>query len=58
VTFVFFSVSAGLAPAAFGLSYDWFDSYSLALRCTAAGCALGALAMLTLGAYPDFARDR
>lgn len=54
VTFVFFSVSAGLAPAAFGLVHDWSDSYSLALRCTTIGCAVGAVAMLTLGAYPDF----
>lgn len=57
VTFVFFSVSAGLAPAAFGLVYDWSGSYSLALRFTAAGCALGSVAMLTLGAYPDFSAD-
>ncbi len=54
MTFVFFSVSAGLAPTAFGLVYDGSGNYSLALRFAAAGCALGAIAMLTLGAYPDF----
>lgn len=58
VTFVFFSVSAGLAPAAFGLVFDWSGSYSLALRFAAAGCALGAAAMLTLGPYPDFSAGR
>lgn len=58
VTFVFFSVAAGLAPAAFGLVFDWSGSYSLALRFAAIGCALGAAAMLTLGAYPDFGTAR
>jgi len=54
MTFVFFSLSAGLAPTAFGLVYDWSGDYSLALRFAATACALGALAMLTLGSYPDF----
>lgn len=54
VTFVFFSVSAGLAPAAFGLVHDGTGSYALALRCAAVGCVLGALAMLSLGRYPVF----
>ena len=54
LTFVFFSVSAGLAPTAFGLVYDWSGNYSLALRFAATACTLGALAMLTLGSYPDF----
>lgn len=58
LTFVFFSVSAGLAPTAFGLVYDGSGNYSLALRCAATACALGALAMLTLGNYPDFAVRR
>ena len=58
VTFVFFSVSAGLAPTAFGLVYDWSGTYSLALRFAATACILGSLAMLTLGRYPDFAGRR
>jgi MFS family permease len=58
LTFVFFSVSAGLAPTAFGLVYDGSGNYSLALRFAATACALGALAMLTLGTYPDFTLRR
>jgi predicted MFS family arabinose efflux permease len=54
ITFVFFSVSAGLAPATFGLVYDWTGTYSVALRCAAVGCVVGAAALLTLGPYPSF----
>ena len=54
VTFVFFSVSAGIAPATFGMVYDIAGSYAPALRAAAVACVLGALLMLTLGAYPDF----
>lgn len=57
VTFVFFSISAGLAPAFFGWIYDYYGSYSLALRVVAGACAVGAVAMLTLGPYPDFSAD-
>ncbi len=58
LTFVFFSVAAGLAPAAFGWVYDSTGSYSLALRFSAGACLLGAASMLTLGAYPDSGRSR
>lgn len=58
LTFVFFSVSAGLAPTAFGLVYDGSGTYSLALRIAATACVLGAFAMLTLGSYPDFSVRR
>jgi MFS family permease len=54
ITFVFFSVSAGLAPATFGLVYDLTGSYAPALQAAVGGCLLGALAMLTLGSYPTF----
>ncbi|MFK7830466.1 MAG: MFS transporter [Congregibacter sp.] len=54
IVFVFFSVAAGLTPAAFGLVYDWSGSYSLALRGAACACIVGALGMLTLGPYPHF----
>ena len=58
ITFVFFSVAAGLAPATFGMVYDAAGSYSLALRSAAVACAVGALAMLTLGPYPDFSKQQ
>ena len=57
VTFASFSVSAGLAPAAFGAVYDAVGSYSPVLRASAAACVIGALALLTLGPYPDFGGD-
>lgn len=58
ITFVFFSVAAGLTPAAFGLVYDWSGDYSLALRVAAGACLAGALGMLTLGPYPKFAKPQ
>lgn len=52
--FVCFSVSAGLAPAAFGLIYDVQGSYTVALRAAAIACAIGAVLLLALGPYPVF----
>lgn len=57
VVFVFFSVAAGIAPAAFGYVFDWSGGYSLALRVAAAACLAGAISVLTLGRYPDFERS-
>ena len=54
VVFVFFSVAAGIAPAAFGYVYDWSGGYSLALNVAAAACFVGAVSVLTLGRYPSF----
>jgi len=54
VVFVFFSVAAGIAPAAFGYVFDGSGGYSLALNVAAAACFAGALSVLTLGRYPEF----
>lgn len=53
VVFAFFSVAAGIAPAAFGFVYDWSGGYSIALQVAAAACLVGAVSILTLGRYPD-----
>jgi len=58
VVFVFFSVAAGIAPAAFGFVYDLSGGYSLALNVAAGACLLGALSVLTLGRYPVFPAAR
>lgn len=57
IGFVFFSVAAGLTPAAFGWVHDAYGDYSLALRTAAVCCTIGALGLLSLGAYPVF-RDQ
>jgi OFA family oxalate/formate antiporter-like MFS transporter len=54
VVFMVFSVSAGLAPAVFGLSFDLYGSYDLIFPIAAVLSIIGGLAMLLLGAYPDF----
>ena len=58
LTFACFSVSAGIAPAAFGLVYDAAGDYSIALRVAAVFCMAGALALLSLGPYPDLSDPR
>jgi MFS family permease len=54
VVFMVFSVSAGLAPAVFGFSFDLYGSYDLIFPIAAVLSIIGGLAMLLLGAYPDF----
>ena len=50
--YVFFSIGAGLAPAAFGWAYDVFGHYQPILNLAAMMSVAGAAFMLTLGRYP------
>ena len=50
--YIFFSIGAGLAPAAFGWGYDMTGSYDSILNLVALLSVIGALCMLTLGRYP------
>ena len=52
--YVFFSVGAGVAPAAFGRTFDVFGNYNVVLFVVAAMSIIGAALMLTLGKYPKF----
>ena len=52
--YVFFSIGAGLAPAAFGQTYDAYGHYQPMLYLVAVMSVLGAAFMLTLGRYPQF----
>ena len=51
--YIFFSIGAGLAPALFGMAFDHFGSYSLALKTVAIMSLISGVLMLSLGRYPD-----
>lgn len=51
--YVAFSIGAGLAPFAFGKTYDAYASYALVLNVVIAMSLLGGLMMLALGRYPN-----
>ena len=50
--YVFFSIGAGLAPAAFGMAFDHFGNYALVLKTVAIMSAISGILMLSLGKYP------
>lgn len=50
--YVFFSIGAGLAPAAFGMAFDYFGNYTLVLKTVAMMSAISGILMLSLGSYP------
>jgi MFS family permease len=52
--YVFFSIGAGLAPAAFGRTFDIFGNYQIVLYAVAIMSIVGAGLMLTLGKYPHY----
>jgi len=51
--YIFFSIGAGLAPAAFGKAFDIFGNYDLALNLVAITSIASGLLILTLGRYPE-----
>ena len=54
IIFMIFSVSAGIAPAVFGFSFDRYGSYDFIFSVAAILSLMGGLSMLLLGAYPQF----
>lgn len=50
--YIFVALGAGIAPAAFGFTYDETGSYALPLSASAILLALGATGLLALGRYP------
>ena len=50
--YIFFSLGAGLAPAAFGKAFDVFGNYDLALNIVATASIASGVLLLTLGKYP------
>lgn len=54
VLFVVFSVSAGLAPTVFGMSFDFYGNYGVVLPIAALLSFVGGVLMLFLGAYPQY----
>jgi len=50
--YIFFSIGAGLAPAAFGMAFDYFGNYTLVLKTVAIMSAISGILMLSLGKYP------
>ena len=54
IVFMIFSVSAGIAPAVFGFSFDRYGSYDFIFSVAAILSLTGGLLMLLLGAYPKF----
>ena len=50
--YIFFSIGAGLAPAAFGMSFDQLGNYDLALKTVAIMSVISGVLMLSLGKYP------
>jgi MFS family permease len=54
VLLMVFSVSAGLAPTVFGMSFDHYGNYGVILPIAALLSFVGGALMLFLGAYPQF----
>ena len=52
--YIFFSIGAGLAPFAFGKSFDIYGNYSLVLSIVSATSFASGILMLILGKYPKF----
>jgi len=55
--FAAFGVVGGTAPSAYGAIFDHAGSYGPGLLAGSAGLAVGAVALLCLGHYPDFTAD-